>query len=1123
MGNFITNSSEKNLRDRLKTLIDFSREMKFLVGFFYFSGIKELYESLLRLDDSGKLKQETLKILVGLNVDKGAWGIYECSKNQITPSNKNELKSDFLDSLVKAFSSEELDTEEVHNQVNFFIKLLKEKKLVLRKTRQPNHSKLYLFKIDENSSQLLENVLITGSSNLTKAGLESQGEFNVEIKDYGFGEAEQFFNELWRNSINLNDSIDEIIKVLKNETFFREISPYEAYAYILKTYVDFHKAEIEKELKNFLEEKGYKYYNYQIEAVSQAVQNCLFHNGTLLADVVGLGKTVVACLVARSLGKRGLVICPPHLIGNENKEYGWKKYIDDFELSNWEVRSLGKLEETLNYVKAKNFEVVIVDEAHRFRNERTESYHYLREICRGKIVILLTATPFNNKPSDIYSLLKLFNIPKKSTIVYDENLFGRFKLYERKFERLSYILRNIDSPDIGKRKTAKKYYESIFGNDNSIDKNKIKENLHLIAQEIRSLIEPVTIRRNRLDLEYYGDTVDFPIVNDPMEVFFELTTEQSSYYDQVINTFMSREEGGKYSGAIYYPERYKYGEMKNDNEGDDETKKEHFTKLYQSNLYDFMRRLLVRRFESSFGAFNKSLENFIDIHQIVLDFVSKHNIFILDRKTMEKVVNEEDEDKAQEYLDEFFSKLQNNKIDPRFSITYDLDEIPGFLDDVELDLKLFQSLLNRFKELKLDTFDPKAEKLVEQINNWITKKRKVVIFSEFLDTVAYLEKILEKHFRNILLPAYGNLSKRTIDSIYENFDAQYKFQKDEFKILLTTDKLSEGFNLNLAGVVINYDIPWNPVRVIQRLGRINRIGKKVYDEIYIQHFFPTEKGADIINSRNIAQNKMFMIHKVLGEDAKIFSPDEEPKPSLLYQRLTTLPEEEKTESFFTRIRRDLQKIKDETPYIFERIKTMPNRVKVAKPSNSNELMVFVRKGKDIFVGYKDYGTDSSPSVVTFQSIYEKICAQKDTPSLPLSANFWKEYCSILQKRKSLEEFTSTSQSLQSKANNVLKTITKINDALIAPHNKFISDLLYDIESFGTLSDFTLQEIIKWEKYLQSNNFDKLVQSILELKSQIGEDFLQRILMSQQDLKDEIIVAIENQNIEAKNDTESRSS
>ena len=110
-------------------------------------------------------------------------------------------------------------------------------------------------------------------------------------------------------------------------------------------------------------------------------------------------------------------------------------------------------------------------------------------------------------------------------------------------------------------------------------------------------------------------------------------------------------------------------------------------------------------------------------------------------------------------------------------------------------------------------------------------------------------------------------------------------------------KISEGFNLNRAGMIINYDIPWNPVRVIQRLGRINRISKKVFDELYIVNFFPTEKGAELVKSREIAANKMFLIHTALGEDSKIFDVDEEPTAAGMFSRVQQNPDELEEESF----------------------------------------------------------------------------------------------------------------------------------------------------------------------------------------------------------------------------------
>ncbi|MFN3995497.1 MAG: SNF2-related protein [bacterium] len=487
---FITNSQGKTLGDRLRELIKKSTELKFLTGFFYFSGLREIFLPLKELDQEEKLNKEFIKILVGCDVDQGINGIYEYLKiNNSSKDASESSKKDFFESLRKAFNSEDLDKKEVYEQVEFFIKLLKEGKLVLRKTKKPNHSKLYIFKLEETGAPHL---FITGSSNLTRAGLESQDEFNVEIKDYGFEEAENYFNERWKKSIEFSsEDIQKIIYILKEESFLKNITPFQAYAYLLKLYIDLHsEINIDKKMfvENFLKTAGYEPYDYQVEAVLQALKICEHHKGVLIADVVGLGKTIIACALAKLLGKRGIVICPPHLAGDENKTFGWKKYLQDFELYDWEVRSLGKLEETLKFVKnQKGIEVIVVDEAHRFRNENTKRYHYLREICRGKIVILLTATPFNNRPSDIFSLLKLFTIPQKSTIILDENLKNRFEEYERLFEKLSRIKNYHNSKDEKKKNKAIKNYEEIFGNS-FINISNVQKKARELAKKKRGIL-----------------------------------------------------------------------------------------------------------------------------------------------------------------------------------------------------------------------------------------------------------------------------------------------------------------------------------------------------------------------------------------------------------------------------------------------------------------------------------------------------------------------------------------------------------------------------------------------------------------------------------------------------------
>jgi superfamily II DNA or RNA helicase/HKD family nuclease len=964
MKNFITNSGVTSLKKRLVELIDKSIELKFLVGFFYFSGLKELYEGI-------KNNPEViLKVLVGLNVDKANYGLIEYGeiKKYISDEERTHL---FFQSIKKSINTEHFDNKEFYEQVKFFINLIKGDKLIIRKTRHPNHAKLYIFKLEEE--QVKNTLFITGSSNLTHSGLTTQQEFNVEISDYGFEEAEKYFDNLWDNyaiQITEHDTTKKkLIEVLEKETLIKEIMPFEAYALVLKTYLDTFKGkDVGHRLIEILEENGYKVYNYQIDAVKQALSIIEQNNGVIIADVVGLGKTVIACAVAFELKKRGIVIAPPGIIGNKKKKSGWKRYLEEFHLSKlgWEAYSLGDLEGVAELVsRSKDIEVVIIDEAHRFRNQDTKDYEHLKNICRGKIVILLTATPFNNRPADIFSLLKLFIIPKKSTITLGDDLEFRFKLFKTTFEKLSYIKRYASSSDHKKSIRAWNYYKSLFGKE-SIDKKDVKRRSHFIAREIKDVIEPVTIRRNRLDLQqnpyYQNEVKELSQVENPIEWFFELTKEQSQFYDRVINEYFALpDEGGNFKGAIYKPFIYEVGEKYTDIDVENLEKEKSFQYTQQFNLYDFMRRLLVKRFESSFGAFKQSLENFKEITNTVRQFINKTHKYILDRDLLEKIYDKE-LDEIEEYLKEYAEKIRKNEY-PKNHKIYEVNKFKDkekFLQDIDSDFNLFDNILKELDRLNLVEHDPKVECLVENVKKVIRSKpqkdepkRKVVIFSEYIDTVKYLTPILNKEFNERVLVVAGDLSKAKIEDIYKNFDASYPDQGDRYDILLTSDKISEGFDLNRAGMVINYDIPWNPVRVIQRVGRINRISKKVFEKLKIINFFPTEKGATLVHSREIAENKMFLIHNTLGEDAKIFDIDEEPSPSGLYKRIQQNPDYLEKESFYTRVLKNFEEIKKENPGLIKSFDKFPPRIKVAKRGKEDELFVIIKKGR-LYVYHSKY-------------------------------------------------------------------------------------------------------------------------------------------------------------------------
>ena len=627
--NFITNASQRSLKGRIHKLIKHSQELKFLVGFFYFSGWQELVEALKVRDDLN------IQILVGLDTDMHLGRVLEVADPNAGGCTQQELAGRFFASLRTAMQDETLDTQEFYEQVTFFMLLLEDGRLQIRKTFDPNHAKLYLFRLDEPGQSLINapGRFITGSSNLTRSGLLGQHEFNVEIGDYGWADAEAYFDDLWATAIplsELDERREQIIRIIRRQTQVAEITPFEAYVLMLKTYLDLmEQRALRPQVKRLMVERGYRIYRYQEEAVQQALTVLEEYGGVILADVVGLGKSIIASWLARERNGRGLVICPPALIGDsQTKSTGWHKYLNDFGLYDWDVYSLGALDKVQEFLALYGDDIttILVDEAHRFRNEDTEAYERLSQICANRGVILLTATPFNNAPADIFALLKLFIPPGKSTLTLDEKLAARFARYNSEFRILSYILRYHGAGG-EKQARAEKYYTDSFDLPPPIDVLRTKRRVKQMADEIRAVIEPIVIRRNRLDLKrdpvYAQEITELSEVADPIELFFELTPEQSAFYDQVINEYFG--EGGQFRGAIYQPYAYEHRRelTKLDEEGN-------FTFQQQRNLYEFMRRLLVKRFESSFGAFANSISNFIRIHTIVLAFIKKTGRYILE-------------------------------------------------------------------------------------------------------------------------------------------------------------------------------------------------------------------------------------------------------------------------------------------------------------------------------------------------------------------------------------------------------------------------------------------------------------------------------------------------------------
>ncbi len=1137
MNSLLTNKNGAVVRKRLSELISLSGELKILVGFFYFSGIKALYESLAA---NQKIK---LRILVGMETEQVMGHLVECSLDETddfgrrVPVSDFEIAERYLASLRRAVNSQDFDKQSFHERFNFFLGLLREGRLQIRKTREPNHAKLYIFDLAGEAALLAQSAWITGSSNLTLPGLTAQHELNVEIRDFGTEEVSKLFEELWADAVLLTENeqvLREITTLLSEESIVTPVTPFEAYVMVLQAYLDQQvQVDASEKLERLLVDKGFRRYQYQLDAVNQALSILKEYNGVIIADVVGLGKSVIASMIARGSFKRGIVLAPPGLLGDEKKrESGWQRYRNAFKLHGWELFSIGLMEDALHYVRTEeDIEMVIVDEAHRFKNQDTQDYETLCNICRGRQVILLTATPFNNKPADIFALLKLFILPNKSKITLDNRLADRFATYDTLFRRLSEVQKHFRSEDPVRQRRAKQAYAMLYRyfldrdcGDAAVDPALVMRWARHLAQEMRQLLEPVIIRRNRLDLrtdpDYSREVTELSEMKPPVEQFFELTPEQLDFYEDVINRYFG--EGGAFKGAIYQPFTY---EKEIEGELSEQANRE---KNQQSNLYEFMRRILVKRFESSFGSFRQSIENFERVHLKVRQFIEKTGKYILDRTLVERFCDK-DVDEIEKAMEDFVAAC-DERTKPKNARIYEISAFVAakrFMTDMDADIALFAEIRQRMDALGLCGRDPKMEKLAEVIGRVLAGKhekiplldrephRKVIVFSEYADTIRHLAEGLVLRFPGITLAAVGQISTKLAAEIEHNFDASVepKKQINTCQILLATDKMSEGYNLNRAGLVINYDIPWNPVRVIQRVGRINRIGNKVFEHLYIFNFFPTEVGAPIAKSREIAKQKMFMIHNTIGEDAQIFDIDETPTASSLYQKIQQNPEQAEHESFLTQVKRAMVEIRREHPEVVERVKRLPFRVKTARSvADDSGLLVFKKKGLGLFSIRVGDGKDDLAEALGIEEAISKIRCGFDEPRLDLGATFWPRYELAGEFHESFRGSGRSAISLEAKARNNLSSGMSLargqGKADLLP---FIRTLLDDIQHYGSLPDYTLRRIVQFEAVTTTQDkLRRFYDEIEALRTEMGEQYLATIKSKMHYSGSEVIIAVENQ-------------
>ena len=1049
----LIDNKDKNMREALTNALSTADRMDVMTGYFYFSGFEQMAEAL---------KDLKIRILVGMEIDSELIPIIvqrsretEVEFDRYQPRNPTnssiKLRSNYIDALVGFINdSDVFDNSDTERILELFLEKIANGTLEIKKTERNNHAKVYIMHNQQSLSHDGDSpgTVVMGSSNFTYSGLLGQGELNDSFRDKEkFLDYCKNFDDLWESAVSIAEKLNwvEFVEEVKNRVWkFSLPTPYEMYIRVLDEIfnIDTNSILTPQKITHGL----YTDLEYQIDAIKMGIDRLNKYDGVIIADVVGLGKSVIAAAIARNFDEYlTVIISPPHIISQ------WEDYKEDFHLRAAKVYSSGKIADVFKRFNETTKPILlIIDEAHRFRNEDTEDYKMLHKITRGNIdnkTVLLTATPFNNAPKDIFALIKLFQIPGFATLKSVDNLSFRFR---NLIERYTKLRRGISKGEVNQIEIA----------------NETKS----IAIEQRKLIENVVIRRSRLDLKvisrYSEDLekqgISFPNVVGPELIQYDL----GNLTDLYNNTLQDLVEN--YKAARYMPTSYGLDfEAFNVKYGDDFEQRG--LRVAQINLAKHMKRLLVMRFESSKNAFRTTLERMINTNRLIEDWWTMLGIVPIYKKgELPDPENFTDEDG--DFSTDFHSELEKLRVNKGL-ITIPKDMLKDgdkFYEDLLSDTKILSAIYDKwFGEQSLGEYDPKIQRLKKEINTLINAnpKRKIVVFSSYADTINYLQDSFMENKRTCKFTAADSNALRK--EIRRNFDASMRDSEvlDQYDVLFTTDALSEGINLHRAGIVINYDIPYNPTRVIQRVGRINRINKRVFDNIYVYNFFPTLIGEQETRIKQISTLKMNLINAIIGSDTKHLTQEEELKSyfktefNIAYASQEELSWDSKHIQNLNNAKKDVDLMKN--------VRKIPRRTRIKRISTEFEgTVVFGKKGNDSIFALAEENSESQ--VVSVEQALPLFLSNEDEKPYEVNKDF-SETLSLIRETLFSKNEVPQIKGRRQKAIEKLNAI-KANFPSLANYSR---DLVRIIRDFDDISEGALKDLAELKVYPEDSLKDRL--------------------------------------------------
>lgn len=785
------------------------------------------------------------------------------------------------------------------------------------------HAKCYIFSktFTENGEKCCHDAMaIMGSSNFTYKGLLGNAELNYlekngsiidsNYKRTGVKGHTYWFNEMWEQAEDWTPVLLE--QVIKPSPIGREVNrerkqrqkeaeealakpftPYELYIKLLQTqFATFLDTKLSGQIKDYLP-ATYSAFDYQIDAVKQCYEYMQRHGGFLLADVVGLGKTVVGALIVRHFlstpqkdgrGGRVLIVTPPAV------QQPWRDTLGDICATTPELSkridyiSLGRLdkftegmddEETLDdgtldgvLDQSKTYGLILIDESHRFRNSDTEMYRALNgligSITPTPYVGLLSATPQNNRPQDLKNQIYLFErTPKNSTLTKVPG------------GDLDAFFSDVNAA-----------YKELIDKNNSMPNDERRERLKRLSEEIRSkVLVDIMVRRTRTDVEMnYGEDMEaqglvFPRIVGPTALKYVMDSAQVSLFNDTMRLIAPGEEDkdgltyARYRAIEYFADPTHAEKHKGRGSRTAGNVAEQLAWLMQQSL--------VKRLESSAGAFRESLHNLWQNTQNMIRMWGNNTLFVCPdidingelraHPTFEQAVaalRRKINDLNEQGRNEGGKNAEYRREDFR----------PTYIELLQRDERILSDLCARW-DPKWIKKDPKLEAFKRQLPALFDPEKNttglLVIFTEAIPTAVELGHVVKEAGHCPLVIRSQNREEERV-VIRRNFDANCPAteQLSDYDVLITTDTLAEGVNLHRAHMILNYDTPWNATRLMQRIGRVNRIGSEA-PNIYVYNFMPSDEGDERIKLVQKAHVKLQSFHTLFGEDSKIFSNAED--------------------------------------------------------------------------------------------------------------------------------------------------------------------------------------------------------------------------------------------------------